>query len=311
MNATEHGNASQLKFGPFVLDRQRSAVFQNGTDLGLRPKTFDVLHYLASHPGEVINKDELMSAVWGDTVVTEDSITQCVVEIRRAMGSTHRGLLRTVPRRGYLFDAEVVSAQPHGRASIAVAPPARNWKSAAAVTLLLASLVLALAFVLLPERSPDTAQPDEIVTRPVIAVLPFVDLTRDQNHAWLGDGIAEEILNLLAQSRELVVIARTSSFALRDQGLDIPAIAQRLGADFVLEGSVRDDQQDLRFTAQLVEASTNEWADVRDLTVDSTAFSNRPSLFDALEQQLGLKLEPRMEPLEFLIVDEVRQPTPD
>ena len=74
-----------------------------------------------------------------------------------------------------------------------------------------------------------------------IAVLPFLDMSEGRGQHYLADGMTEEILNHLAQAANLRVIARTSSFALRDTKLDVPEIGKRLGVDYVLEGSVRRD----------------------------------------------------------------------
>jgi DNA-binding winged helix-turn-helix (wHTH) protein len=87
-------------FGEFTLDLDRVALKRGGSDVRLRPKSFDVLRYLVENHGRVVPKDELLNAVWAQTVVTEGSITQCLIDIRRALGDRSRSLIRTVPRRG-------------------------------------------------------------------------------------------------------------------------------------------------------------------------------------------------------------------
>ena len=90
--------------------------------------------------------------------------------------------------------------------------------------------------------------------QPSIAVLPFLNLSSDQEQAWFADGLTEEILNALARTPDLRVAARTSSFAYRNSELDIRTIAHNLGVLYVLEGSVRRSRDRLRVTAQLVRA---------------------------------------------------------
>jgi TolB-like protein len=90
-----------------------------------------------------------------------------------------------------------------------------------------------------------------------IAVLPFVDMSPGKDQGYLADGISEEILNRLAQAENLRVIARTSSFALRDPSLDVTEIAKRLNVTHVLEGSVRKSGENIRITAQLISASNS------------------------------------------------------
>lgn len=95
----------------------------------------------------------------------------------------------------------------------------------------------------------------EISGRPSIAVMPFVDMTAENNMAYFGDGLAEEILNLLAKLAELDVAARTSSFYFKGKDVDIQQIGNHLGVAHVLEGSIRRSGDKLRVTAQLIKVS--------------------------------------------------------
>jgi len=87
-------------------------VFKAGEELKLRPKVYETLKYLVEHPGRLIGKQELMQAVWPDAFVTDDSLVQCTLELRRALGDRNQQLLKTVPRRGYLFTSEVTRRAP-------------------------------------------------------------------------------------------------------------------------------------------------------------------------------------------------------
>lgn len=94
-------------FGAFTLDVDRAELKKAGSDARLRPKSFALLCYLVEHRGRVVSKDELLDAIWGRTVVTEGSVTQCLIDVRRALGDASQSFVRTVPRRGYIFDAPV------------------------------------------------------------------------------------------------------------------------------------------------------------------------------------------------------------
>lgn len=97
-----------LRVGEMVLDLARGLLLDGaGAEVPLRRKSFDLLRVLAVHAGRTLSKDELLDAVWRDVHVTEDSLTQCVRDIRRAIGDPEGKVLRTIPRRGYLLDAEV------------------------------------------------------------------------------------------------------------------------------------------------------------------------------------------------------------
>ncbi len=99
-------------FGAFVLDVDRGALLKDGADVPLRPKCFKVLSYLVEHHGLLVSKDEVLGAVWPGVVVTEDSLTQCLIQIRKVLGDDSRDMIRTVPRRGYLFDVPVTVHEP-------------------------------------------------------------------------------------------------------------------------------------------------------------------------------------------------------
>ena len=95
------------QFGEFILDTGRGCVLKAGEEIKLRPKVYETLKYLVENPGRLIGKQELMQAVWPDAFVTDDSLVQCTLELRRALEDRGQKLLKTVPRRGYLFTAGV------------------------------------------------------------------------------------------------------------------------------------------------------------------------------------------------------------
>lgn len=101
----DHDNHRRVAFGEFVIDYDRGSLSRNGADVPLRPKSFAVLCHLAANGGRLVTKSELMEAVWGQVVVTEGSLTQCIIDVRRALGPDGRKIIRTVPRRGFVFDA--------------------------------------------------------------------------------------------------------------------------------------------------------------------------------------------------------------
>ena len=117
-----------VRFGEFRLDPVRAEITRMGQPVALRPKTYALLNLFAASPGRVLGKDELMAALWPEAVVAEGSLSQCVTELRAALGEEGPGLIRTVARHGYRFDAEVLAdserelAPPQDKPSIAVLP---------------------------------------------------------------------------------------------------------------------------------------------------------------------------------------------
>jgi pimeloyl-ACP methyl ester carboxylesterase len=95
-----------VHFGPHTLDLNRCALQRGAAQVDLRPKAFDVLRYLVENWGRVVGKDELFKAVWPEAVVTDDALVQCIRDVREALGDDAHQIVRTVPRRGYLFALE-------------------------------------------------------------------------------------------------------------------------------------------------------------------------------------------------------------
>src|SRR4029453_3857107 len=127
---------------------------------------------------------------------------------------------------------------------------------------------------------------------PSIAVLPFVNMRADKNQEYFGDGLAEEIINALAQVEGLKVIARTSAFSFKGKNEDVRHIAQALGVTNVLEGSVRRAGDRIRVTAQLIAAvdGTHLWSERYDRPmIDVFAMKDKIAfaITDALKGKLG------------------------
>lgn len=156
--------------------------------------------------------------------------------------------------------------------------------------LLVGALILALSFIAYEKLFIPTA--DDRLERS-IAVLPFEDMSADKSQGYFGDGIAEEILNSLARLNQLVVIARTSSFNFKGGNTDIREIGKKLNVNYVLEGSVRKDRDNVRVTAQLIEvvSGAHIWSQTYDRELTSI-FDLQDELTFAITQALKLNLLP-------------------
>jgi TolB-like protein/DNA-binding winged helix-turn-helix (wHTH) protein/Flp pilus assembly protein TadD len=245
------------RFGQFVLNLDRSCLQKGGVDLALRPKAFVVLRYLVERAGRLATKDELVSAVWPDVIVSDDSLTQCIRDIRKVLNDDGEQFIRTVQRRGYMFVAATApfdgTEGPTAaavRAKLSESAPAESRPVAALVALVLVAALGAWS------RGWLGRQPPVADTRLTIAVLPFAYLGDKPGEDWLGDGIAEDIRTAVSRFRDLVVIGRHSSSRYRGDAVDIRQAAKELGAHYVLQGSVRRSGDRLRITAQLVDPQT-------------------------------------------------------
>lgn len=263
-------------FGEFTLDVDRGTLNRAGADIKLRPNSFEVLSYLASHHGVLVTKAELLDTVWRGAAVTDDSLTQCIIEIRRAIRDTSRTIIRTVPKRGFIFDLPVSESTdlPPGRRTRFGdfgSPTTWTWISAAAAVAVITLIVL--QFELRDEPIPTSESLHSAPHPNSIAVLAFVDMSEQQDQQYFGDGVAEEILSQLTEYSELQVVARTSSFLFRDKDADVSAIGRQLNVAHVLEGSIRKSGNRLRIVAQLIETegATHVWSQSfdRELTVQN------------------------------------------
>jgi len=123
--------SGQYAFGDVVLDVGRGLLRRGDTPISLRPKSWDLLHYFVTHADRLIGKDELMSALWPRVVVTEDSLTRCIFEVREALGDMGRSAIQTLPRRGYRFVLPVQAIEAAAGPRIADAPRADQANAAA------------------------------------------------------------------------------------------------------------------------------------------------------------------------------------
>lgn len=256
--------AAGYRFGEVVLNLDRGCLQKGGADLALRPKAFEVLRYLVEHAGRLASKDELVQAVWPNVIVSDDSLAQCVRDIRKVLNDEGERFIRTVPRRGYMFVAETVpitgsDAPLPGRNSAKVS--SIRWPAVPIAALTLLAVLVAVLAVWsrgwLARQSPVTG------TRLTIAVLPFTNLRDRPGEDWLGDGIAEDIMTAVSRFRDLTVIGRYSSFRYRGDTVDVRQAAKDLGAHYLLQGSVRRSGDRLRITVQLIDPHTggSRWSE--------------------------------------------------
>jgi len=164
---------------------------------------------------------------------------------------------------------------------------------------IIAVLILALAyfafdkFVLTPKREAArvAAESTTTVDAHSLAVLPFVNMSGDAANEYFSDGISEEILNVLARTPELRVVARTSSFSFKGKTREIPAIARELNVRMVLEGSVRKQEDRVRITAQLIDAKSgfHLWSETYDRKLQDI-FAIQDEIAKAIGKELEVKL---------------------
>ena len=245
-----------LHFGPFSLDPGRATLSGPAGPLTLRPKSFDVLLYLLRHRDRVISKDELMGAVWPNVFVTENSLVQCISDIRAALGADGAAFLKTVARRGYMFSAPALEAPPEPPPQPPVlAPVSRPSRALLAGGVAAALLVAMLGAVLsgwwwkapAPDLAGGPAKPLSV------AVLPLTTVGSPDD-GYLADGLSEDIAAALARFRELTVLSPRTVAPYKGRSPTKEEIARDLRVRYLAEGSVRRANGRLRISMRLADA---------------------------------------------------------
>jgi TolB-like protein/DNA-binding winged helix-turn-helix (wHTH) protein/Flp pilus assembly protein TadD len=272
-----------LLIGEWRVDSALGEIVSDRRSAKLDPLPMRLLLYLAANAGRVVAVQELLEAVWPDVLVTAQSVYNTVAQLRTALGDVAATphYIATIPRRGYRLIAPVrpVPAEPVATATAAAAPapavaptaplaragptPAPHLRPPARG--LLAALLIALIgislFAVLALLRPQSVESHIVATNPMpgasIAVLPFRDLSEARDHAFLAEGLTEEIGSVLARVPSLRVIGRASASAMSANS--VTDLAPKLVVDEVVTGSVQSSAHGLRITAALIQNATGQY----------------------------------------------------
>ncbi|MGC1458546.1 MAG: winged helix-turn-helix domain-containing protein [Steroidobacteraceae bacterium] len=264
--ATDVGSCYQVD--DLLIDSRLRRVTRAGAELGVSGLSFDLLLELVRNAPRLITFDALMESVWSGVVVGPETVTQRVSLLRQALGDSAENprYIFAVRGHGYRMAAATVplttpKSPPHAADSAVAAPlvkPPRGWLVPVAAVLVISVAVLAWwTFGRTPGARP---VPDRAGVAAhsagSIAVMPFANMTGDPGKTYFGDGMAEELIDALANVPGLKVPARTSTFAYKGRTADIRQIGNDLGVATVLEGSVRSAGERIRISARLVDAGS-------------------------------------------------------
>ena len=227
----------KLSFDNHLLDTDLRELRRSGELIAMQPQVFDLLIHLLQNRDRVVSRDDLIELVWGGRIVSDSTLDSRINAVRNAIGDNGREqrLIRTIPRKGVRFVGAVEDGAD-SNPSVAIAREDRG-----------------------EAPHPTLPLPD----RPAIAVLPFDNMSGDQEQEYFSDGISEDIITALSKLRWFFVIARNSSFTYKGKAVHMKQIAAELGVRYVLEGSVRRSGDRVRITAQLNDTATGShiWAE--------------------------------------------------
>lgn len=261
------------------LDTEHLELRRGAELIEVEPQVFSLLVFLIENRGHVVSKDDLIAGVWGERIVSDATLNTRINAVRRAVGDTGKmqAIIRTFPRRGFRFVAEV--GTPGDKT-----------------------------------QSTETEPISSAVTGLSIAVLPFSSLSGKSEHEHLADGVVEDINTALSKHRWLQVIARNTMNTFKGQSFEIPEIGRRLGVQYVLEGSVRVAGDRVRVNAQLSDAveGTHVWAErydkvlsdifaLQDEIASSVAGAIQPELMNAEIKRIRRQKPSSMEAWEYAV----------
>jgi len=304
-----------VRFGTYEVSLQSGEMRKGGVRIKVQQQPMKLLEILLERPGEVVTREELRSRVWANESFGDfdQAVNIAIAKLRSALGDSAENprFIETLPKRGYRFiaDVSVVDAdaplkEPESSpgdlsatepvhklqgAGLTVTPKRWVWPTPRVIVALALLLSLAILSVWL-FRSRGRA-PTGIRS---LAVLPLDNLSADTSQNYFADGMTDELITDLAQISALRVISRTSVMVYKGARKPLPQIARELNVDAVVEGTVLRSGDQVRITAQLIDASTDKhlWSqsyegDLR----DTLALQN--SVARAIADQIQINLTPQ------------------
>jgi TolB-like protein len=262
-------------FGENELDLRRHELRRAGAVVHVEPQVFDLIAFLVRSRDRIVSKDEILDTIWDGRIVSEAALSSRINAARKAIGDNGNDqvFIRTFHKRGFRFVADVA-----------------EWTDADEA---------GDPNEIRPSRTPPTA-PDEGSAlprsrsdhgRPRVAVLPFDNQGGDPGQEYFSYGLTEDIIRLLARNRWLSVLTRHSAAAFKGRDADSAEIGAALGAKYLVRGSVRKNGEQVRITAELVDAEGGQqlWSEVYDLRL--------AEIFDiqnAMAEQIAAFIEPEL-----------------
>lgn len=243
----------EYAIGHLILQPNRQ-LLHDGLRLPVGSKALSLISMLAERRGELVTKDELMETVWPRMIVEENVIQVHVAALRKLLGNAAEKLV-TVRGVGYRLDAAIAA-----RPSPAETP------------------------------APNSVKPQTAPAQHVLAVLPFENLSSDQELSYFCDGVSEEILARIARCSALTVIGRTSSFQFR--AADKAAAAAALNSTHILDGSIQRSGGRIRVSAHLVDCATTAslWSQHFDRSLEDI-FAVQDEIAEAIAEALKINLD--------------------
>ena len=271
------------RFGTFDLDPEMFELRCKGAPVAIEPQGFNVLLYLIRNANRIVSRDDLISAVWDGRAISDTALSSQIFALRRILGDSGKtqNMIKTVPRRGFRFVADMTIDEgepgPAKGVETTTAPEAANRST--------------VASILAGSDAGNDTETKRVTSVPILAILPF-KIASEGLDDYFCDGLTEDVISNLTHFRELRVIASSTSLRLKEQSISVIEIAAHLGADYVVDGSVRREGNRLRVAVQLIEAVSGVtlWADRYDRQLEDI-FAVQDAMTHMIFASLGVKIQ--------------------
>ena len=266
-----------FRIGVFDVEPAKNLVSNNDETRSLEPRIMDVLCVLASEPGEVHTRESLIERVWQVEYGGDESLTRAIGVLRKTFRDAGDDVeyIETFTKRGYRLTQPVTVLEAPPRSAVPASGLSGNRRRKGVFAGLAAVALIVAAVIGYPILSPTINKSPTVSNASIdvgeiehisIAVLPFDDFSESKDQEYFANGIAEELLNVLARVDGLRVTSRTSSFTFKNNDANIVEIADVLNVGHILVGSVRKSETTLRISVQLIDASSDQqmWSQTYD-----------------------------------------------
>ncbi|MCP4385041.1 MAG: tetratricopeptide repeat protein [Hyphomicrobiales bacterium] len=272
-------------FAGFVLNTETHVLSRNGIAQAVEPQVFDLLCMLAREAGKLVTKDQMIEEIWGGRIVAEATIDGRIAAARKVVGDDGRkqAVIATVIRRGIRL---VVPVEVNSGVDTAIATASGETGAASEPppTMAAASGASTLATIAPLETN-------QASLMPTLVVLPF-KIASEGLDDYFCDGLTEDVIANLTHFRELRVIASGSSFHFKNRDIPLAEVAEKLGAGYIVDGSVRRAGQRLRVGVQLIDAASGVslWTDRYDRQLEDI-FAVQDAITHMIVASLGVRMQ--------------------
>lgn len=240
-------------FSDFLLDTQTLELSRDGEPVHAEPQVIRLLAVLVENASRLVTREDINKEVWGGRIVSEAALSSRIKSLRQLLGDTGRKqeFVQTVHKRGFRFVAEV-----RAESETAAAAPAAPLSQ-----------------------------------RPLVAVLPFANLSGSEDQDYLADAIAADLIAHLSRHRWLQVVARNTMLGYKGKQVDSRSLAQELGVGYVVEGSIQRGGNRIRVMVNLIEAASSRqiWSDRYDRELHDIF-----AVQDEITESIAARLEPEI-----------------